>query len=80
MIKCAVITGFLSQTRDRFQLVSVMQHIDGIEAIYPYEVHDVAPARRLVEKYKLRWAAVNVNVKAEPEFVNGGITSNNKQV
>ena len=31
--------------------------------------------KQLVEKYSLGISAVNVNVKAEPEFRNGGLTS-----
>ncbi len=34
---------------------------------------------RFLEKYGLKVAAVNVNVKAEPEFRNGGLTSLKKQ-
>jgi xylose isomerase len=34
----------------------------------------------MLKKYNLKIAAVNVNVKAEPEFRNGGLTSNRKEV
>ncbi|MBN2551961.1 MAG: sugar phosphate isomerase/epimerase [Spirochaetales bacterium] len=93
MVKSSVITGFLSQTKDRFHeynkaltleerfaMVAAMKDIDGVEVVYPYEVEDVATTRGLMEKYHLNWAAVNVNVKAEPEFRNGGLTSNDKAV
>ena len=41
----------------------------------PYEVSDVEKTRAALAKYNLEVAAVNVNVKAEPEFRNGGLTS-----
>ena len=33
-----------------------------------------------MKKHKLKVAAVNVNVKAEPEFRNGGLTSLDKKI
>jgi xylose isomerase len=86
----AIITGFLSRTKDRFheynqpltleekfQLMTRIEDYDGVEIIFPYEVSDPAETRKLLDKYGLRVAAVNVNVKAEPEFRNGGLTSLN---
>jgi xylose isomerase len=93
MVKSAVITSFLSRTKDRFheynevkdleqrlQMIASMEGVDGVEAVYPYEVSDPATVRGLMDKYRLKWAAVNVNVKAEPEFRNGGLTSTRKEV
>lgn len=90
MPKMAIITGFLSSTKDRFheynqpltleekfQLMTRIEDYDGVEIIFPYEVSDPAETRKLLDKYGLRVAAVNVNVKAEPEFRNGGLTSLN---
>jgi len=88
MLKMAIITGFLSQTRDRFheynapleldakfELLAGIAGYDGVEIVYPYEVKDPEATRRVLDKYGLQTAAVNVNVKAEPEFRNGGLTS-----
>lgn len=88
MLKMAIITGFLSQTRDRFheynapldldakfELLAGIAGYDGVEIVYPYEVKDSEATRRVLDKYGLKTAAVNVNVKAEPEFRNGGLTS-----
>jgi xylose isomerase len=36
--------------------------------------------KTLTSKYKINIAAINVNVKAEPEFRNGGLTSNKKEI
>jgi xylose isomerase len=93
MVKSAVISGFVSRTKDRFheynevrdfehclQMIADMEAIDGVEAVYPYEVRDPHIVKAQMEKHHLKWAAVNVNVKAEPEFRNGGLTSTRKEV
>lgn len=93
MPKMAIITAFLSRTKDRFheynqpltleekfQLMSRIEGCDGVEIIYPYEASDPAETRKLLDKYGLNVAAVNVNVKAEPEFRNGGLTSLNAEI
>lgn len=84
----AIITSFVSKTQDRFheyneprtleerlEMVRQMDGMTGVECIFPYEVSDAAPFVALLNKYELAPAAVNVNVKAEPEFRNGGLTS-----
>jgi xylose isomerase len=91
--KHALITAFLSKTKDRFheynedktleerlQMVASFEGFDGVEVIYPYEVNDVEQLKTLLAKYKLNVAAINVNVKAEPEFRDGGLTSVDKDV
>ena len=93
MLKMGIITGFLSRTKDRFhdynvpleldQKFELMTHIegyDGVEIVFPYEVSDPALTRQLLDKHGLQVAAVNVNVKAEPEFKNGGLTSHDAEV
>lgn len=93
MVKSAVITSYVSRTKDRFheynevlnleerfRMIADMEGIDGVEAVYPYEVSEPRTVKGLMEKYGLKWAAVNANVKAEPEFRNGGLTSIRKEV
>ena len=93
MAKYSVITSFLGKTKDRFheynedktleekfQMVHDMKYIDGVEIVYPYEVNDVKTTNDLIKKYALHISAINVNVKAEPEFRNGGLTSTDKAV
>jgi xylose isomerase len=93
MLKMAIITGFLSRTKDRFheyneplsleekfQLMTEIDGYQGVEIVYPYEVNDPAETKGLLDKYGLQVAAINVNVKAEPEFRNGGLTSREKKV
>ncbi len=93
MIKLAVITSFLGQTKDRFHeynaprnleekfaLLRTIEGASGVEVVYPYEVSDAAATRALAAKHGIGFAAINVNVKAEPEFRNGGLTSADKAV
>jgi xylose isomerase len=93
MVKMGIITGFLGQTKDRFHLYNEPKSVeekfalmskiwgyDGVEIVYPYELNDAAFTRAMLKKYRLKVAAVNVNVKAEPEFLNGGLTSTKKTV
>ena len=93
MLKMGIITGFLSRTKDRFHdynvpleldqkfaLMTTIEGYDGVEIVFPYEVNDPALTRQLLDKHQLNVAAVNVNVKAEPEFKNGGLTSHDPEV
>jgi len=93
MLKMAIITGFLSRTKDRFheynepleleqkfELMSRIEGYDGVEIVFPYEVSDPNLTRTCLDEYGLGVAAVNVNVKAEPEFRNGGLTSTDKSI
>jgi xylose isomerase len=87
-VKSAVITAFLSKTKDRFHeynrelaleerlaLVASIDGMSGVEVIHPYEAKNAAELRGALARTGLTLAAVNVNVKAEPEFRNGGLTS-----
>jgi xylose isomerase len=91
--KFAVITSFLSKTKDRFheyntertlaERLEMAARIDGmtaVEAVFPYEVGEAAQLQRLLHQYHLDVAAINVNVKAEPEFRNGGLTSHDPAI
>lgn len=87
-VKNALITSFLSKTRDRFHeyhadqsieerlaTASKIEGISGVEVVHHYEATDPVVLRSLLVKNKLGIAAINANVKAEPEFRNGGLTS-----
>lgn len=87
-LKFSVITSFISKTKDRFHeynedktleerlsTVAKIEGMSGIECVYPYETNDAETLKTLLKKYSLGVAAVNVNVKAEPDFRNGGLTS-----
>jgi xylose isomerase len=92
-VKQAAISSFLSKTKDRFheynedktleerfKIVSEIEGMDGMELVFPYEVNNSDELKILTAKYKINIAAINVNVKAEPEFRNGGLTSNKKEI
>jgi xylose isomerase len=87
-VKCALITAFVSRTKDRFHdynqpleleerlaLVATIDGMSGVEVIYPYEVKNPVQLKTALAKTGLEIAAINVNVKAEPEFRSGGLTS-----
>jgi len=93
MPKHAVISAFLGQTKDRFHqynevrglddkllLASQIPGISGIEAVFPYEVNDAPGLVASLQQHNLSLSAINVNVKAEPEFRDGGLTSTDKAV
>ena len=86
--KHATITNFLGKTTDRFheyneersfeERLEALTEIDGfsgVEIVYPYEVPAPDECTSLLSKYGLEIAAINVYVKKEPEFRNGGLTS-----
>ena len=88
MFSYAIITGFLSETKDRFHIynkpidltekcrqVASIPRYSGVELVYPYEIDSPSETARIVADAGLSFAAINVNVKGEPEFVNGGLTS-----
>ena len=88
MPKHSVITSFLGQTKDRFheynenktleekfQMIADLDGITGAEVVFPYEADDAEELKDLKSRYGVDLSAVNVNVKAEPEFRNGGLTS-----
>jgi xylose isomerase len=91
MVKNAIITSFLSKTKDRFHeynetktleqkfnMIKSIEGADGVEIVSPYEVLDAETTKCLAKKYNIKFAAVNANVKAEPEFRDGGLTSDDK--
>lgn len=88
MLKMAIITAFLGKTKDRFHeynkaltldekfaVMNTINGYDGVEVVYPYEVPEADEMTALLNKHSLKVAAVNVNVKAEEVFKNGGLTS-----
>lgn len=88
-MKQAIITAFLGKLRDRFceyqepltieQKLETMGRIPGVagaEVVYPYEV-EPSPEKMLehLSRFKLEVSAVNVNVKGDPAFVYGSLSS-----
>ena len=93
MLKMAIITGFLGKSTDRFheynedrtleQKFDIIKNIegnDGVEIVSPYEALDAETTVKLAKDRGIKIAAINANVKKEPEFRDGGLTSANKEV
>ncbi len=93
IVKSAVITGFLGKTTDRFRsynsqktleekfaILSTIDQIDGVEVVYPYEVPSSDELLGLLKTYSLHVAAINVNIKNEPEFILGSLTSEDPHI
>lgn len=89
----AVITSFLNRTKDRFheyneprsleerlKMVRRIRGFSGVEVVHPYEISDPRRLARLLRASRLGISAVNVNVKAEPEFRDGALSSNDPGV
>jgi xylose isomerase len=92
-MKQAVIIGFLSKTQDRFseyqrplttpdklEIVSRINGMDGVEMVFPYENGEPEETMQWMEKYNLKFAAINVNVKKESEWVPGALSRPDKQI
>ena len=92
-IKQAIITGFMGKLRDRFSeyhvdktpvekvaAVAQVKGAKGVEIVFPYELKDLMIIKEALTKYDLGVAAVNVNIKAEPEFVCGSSSVTTKQL
>jgi xylose isomerase len=92
-IKQAIITGFMGKLKDRFcdyheartpqekiAAVAKVKGAKGVEIVYPYECEDIEGVKKALKKHRLGVAAVNVNIKGEPEFVNGSSSVNTKKL
>lgn len=86
--KYAIITGFLGETKDRFadygtardleekfKVASQVKHCTGLELIYPYDFENPEETKRLLEKYNLKAAIININLKAGELFKYGSFSS-----
>jgi xylose isomerase len=89
-IRYSVILGFMGQLQDRFAayhehrglaeklaLASEIEGVRGVEAVYPFDFQGMRPEtlKQLLSDNNLVVSSVNVNVKAEPKFHQGALTS-----
>lgn len=87
----SIILAFMGQLKDRFSfyqkertvkekfaLVSQVEGVSGVEMVYPNELSDVAQVKDLLQQYNLRLTAVNVNLKGDPRWHQGALTSRDK--
>lgn len=92
-LKQSVIIGFLGKTQDRFseyqapvttkqklEFVAKIDGFDGVEMVYPYETGDAEETNGWMKELGLNWAAINVNVKKEAEWVPGALTRPDKGI
>lgn len=92
-IKQGVIIGFLGKTQDRFseyqtpkttedklRIVSQIDGFSGVEMVFPYENEGPAETKALMNKFKLEFAAINVNIKKEAEWVPGALSRPDKGI
>jgi len=92
-IKQAIITAFMGKLRDRFceyhelktpeekiSAVAQVKGAQGVEIVYPYELEDIEGVKRTLKKHGLGVAAVNVNIKGEPEFASGSSSVSIKKI
>jgi len=89
--KQAIIMAFMGKTKDRFSdyheaktpeqkiaAIAQVKGAQGVEIGYPYELQNVQSVNAALRNHHLGVAAVNVNIKAEPEFVNGSSSVSSK--
>ena len=89
-IEYSVILGFMGQLQDRFSTYHAPQDLAGkialaakvegataIEPVYPPDFRDMTPDsfKLLVDQHGLTISSINVNIKLEPKFHNGALTS-----
>lgn len=92
-IKQGVIIGFLGKTQDRFseyqkpvttkeklEVVSRIKGFTGVEMVYPYENGEPEETRSWMNEYGLEFAAINVNIKKETEWVPGSLSRPEKAI
>jgi xylose isomerase len=92
-LKQAVIIAFLGKTQDRFSeyqkpattdeklaFVSKIEGFTGVEIVFPYETGTPEETRAWVEKAGLQFAAINVNIKKEQEWVPGALSRPDKGI
>lgn len=86
--KYAVILGFLGRLNDRFSsygedhdlaakfdVAAQIEGLTGLELVYPFDLRDVSVTKALLAQHNLVCSTVNVNIKAEPKFHLGALTS-----
>jgi xylose isomerase len=92
-IKQGVIIGFLGKTQDRFseyqkpvttkeklEVVSKIKGFTGVEMVFPYENGEPEETKSWMKEYGLEFAAINVNIKKESEWVPGALSRPEKAI
>ncbi len=92
-MKQSVIIAFLGKTQDRFceyhspkstyeklQIVQQIKGFDGVEMVFPHETSTPEEISSMMRELQLNWAAINVNVKKEAQFVAGSLSRPVRQI
>ncbi len=92
-MKQSVIIAFLGRTQDRFceyhspkttleklQTVRRIKGFDGVEMVFPHETSSPEEISLIMRELQLNWAAINVNVKKDPQFVPGSLSRPVRQI
>lgn len=92
-MKQGVIMAFLGKTQDRFSdyqkpatsreklaFVSKINGFDGVEMVFPYENSSPEETVKMMNEFNLNFAAINVNIKKETEWVPGALTRPDKGI
>ena len=92
-MKQGIIMAFLGRTQDRFseyqksattreklEMVSRIDGFDGVEMVFPYETSGVEETIKMMKEFNLNFAAINVNVKKEAEWVAGALSRPQKDI
>ena len=92
-MKQGVIMAFLGKTQDRFSdyqqtatpreklaFVSRIDGFDGVEMVYPYETGSPEETLKMMNEFSLNFAAINVNIKKETEWVPGALSRPDKGI
>jgi len=91
--KYACITGFMGHLQDRFanygvdrtfeemvQVCSTVKGCSGLEVVYPQQIQDPVKGKQILDNYGMGIAALNINVKGEPKWLWGSISSPDEKV
>ncbi|MGD8240340.1 MAG: sugar phosphate isomerase/epimerase family protein [Armatimonadota bacterium] len=92
-IRHSVIIGFLGRQMDRFteyqpgrtveeklEMAQRVEGIQGVEVVYPVEFEDVEKSIELIRATGLEVSAVNLNLKQDPKWSRGSLTSADPQL
>jgi xylose isomerase len=90
-MKQGIILSFLSQTKDRFseyqaaadtkqrfERLAKIEGITGVEIVYPYETGEAEQTKQWLETCGLEFAAINANIKKDPDLVAGSLSRPDK--
>lgn len=69
-----------ASTREKLELASKIVGFDGVEMVFPYETSSPEETVKLMKEFKLNFAAINVNIKKETEWVPGALSRPDKGI